>query len=112
MGGGPDTPSALTARRAREYKGNQEGIWWPVRALALQGVTEIRAGLDIDACTAVPGAPRGDLWRFDTGGPGCSSGPARLPAGQALSPGGAHDPHAIAVFTFPQSDGTYVIGIC
>ncbi len=29
-----------------------------------------------------------------------------------VKPGGAHDPHAIAVFTFPQSDGTYVIGIC
>ena len=36
-------------------------------ALALRSVTEIRAALDIDACTVILGASRGGCWSFRTG---------------------------------------------
>ena len=35
--------------------------------LGLQGVTELRAALDVHACTATLGPPTGNTWRFDTG---------------------------------------------
>jgi hypothetical protein len=35
--------------------------------LGLQGVTELRAAVDVNACTAVLGPPTSTTWRFDTG---------------------------------------------
>lgn len=35
--------------------------------LGLQGVTELRAAVDVDACTAILGPPAGTTWRFATG---------------------------------------------
>ena len=62
--------------------------------LGLQGVTEVRAALDVETCSAIFGPPTGSTWRFDTG-PDFVADPS-IDAGSAQMTWSVRDPVAAA----------------